>query len=145
MARKSQQKFSKEEQRHYNMSHIHSKDTKPEVLLRKALWKEGIRYRKNDKSLPGEPDIAITKYRIAIFCDGEFWHGKDWKNKKERIRNNRGYWIPKIERNIARDIETDKILLGMGWQVLRFWGNDIQKDVTSCVEKVKNVILTIEN
>lgn len=128
---------TKEEQRHYNMIRIHSKDTKPEVLLSKALWHEGIRYRKNVKSLPGKPDIAITKYKIAILCDGEFWHGKDWEIKKPRTQSNREFWLPKIERNMARDRENEKQLQDMGWRVLRFWSKDIVRNVAGCVGEVK--------
>jgi DNA mismatch endonuclease (patch repair protein) len=135
---------SKVEQRHYNMSRIHSKDTAPEILLRKALWKEGIRYRKNYKMLPGTPDIAITKNRIAIFCDGEFWHGKDWSEKKKRIQKNREYWIPKIERNIKRDIDVQNQLRYLGWYVIRFWGNDIKKDVALCVNEIKEAMIYAE-
>jgi len=132
---------TKEEQRHYNMSRISSNNTTIETHFRKALWHEGIRYRKNDKRLPGKPDIAITKYRIAVFCDGEFWHGKDWKVKKDKIQNNRDYWIEKIERNMTRDNEIDKRLHSMGWIVLRFWGSEIKKELPLCVLEVKDAIL----
>ncbi|MDR1180239.1 MAG: very short patch repair endonuclease [Spirochaetales bacterium] len=132
------------EQRHKNMSHIRSNNTSIEILLRKALWREGIRYRKNYNKLPGKPDIAITKYKIAIFCDGELWHGKDWKNKKKRIKTNRDYWIQKIERNIARDTENEKKLEGMCWTVIRFWGNEIKKNLTGCVDEIKEAIYEIE-
>ncbi len=93
-----------------NMSKIHSKDTSIEIQLRKALWHKGYRYRKNYKSLPGSPDIVLTKYKIAIFCDSEFFHGKDWEYLKLRLEkgNNPDYWIKKIERNRARDSENDK-------------------------------------
>jgi DNA mismatch endonuclease (patch repair protein) len=131
---------TKKEQRRYNMSRIRSSNTKIETDFRKVLWRDGIRYRKNYKPLPGKPDIAITKYRIAVFCDGEFWHGKDWEIKKPKIKNNREYWIAKIERNMTRDCETDQQLQNMGWTVLRFWGNDIRKDMTACVEEVKETI-----
>jgi DNA mismatch endonuclease (patch repair protein) len=133
------------EQRHKCMSHIRSKNTSIEVLLRKALWHEGIRYRKNDSKLPGKPDIAITKYRIAIFCDGELWHGKDWENRKKQIKTNRDYWIPKIERNIERDIENEKKLESMGWIIIRFWGKEIKKNLIDCVSEIKEVIYEIEN
>lgn len=89
------------EQRSRTMSHIKGKDTSIEVILRKALWHKGIRYRKNYKKLPGTPDIAITKYRIAIFCDSEFFHGYNWEVKKQKLGHNREYWIKKIERNMA--------------------------------------------
>ena len=127
--------------RSYTMSRIRSKDTSIEVKLRKALWASGIRYRKNYTALPGTPDIAITKHRIAIFCDGEFWHGKNWESVRHRLQSNREYWINKIERNIVRDHESDRALLGMGWTVVRFWGKDIEKRLDECVEDVKDAIL----
>jgi DNA mismatch endonuclease (patch repair protein) len=135
---------TKEEQRHYNMSRIKSNNTTIETDFRKALWHEGIRYKKNYKQLPGKPDVAITKYRIAIFCDGEFWHGKDWEIKKLKIQNNREYWITKIERNMKRDSETERQLRSMGWIILRFWGNDIRRNLAACVEEVKDTIFEVE-
>ncbi|MCL1793550.1 MAG: very short patch repair endonuclease [Oscillospiraceae bacterium] len=126
--------------RSYTMSRIKSKDTSIEVSLRKALWGQGIRYRKNYKNLPGAPDIAITKHRIAIFCDGEFWHGKDWETKKPKIQNNREYWMEKIERNVNRDFEAERALSAMGWVVMRIWGFDIKKDLPGCVEEIKDAI-----
>jgi DNA mismatch endonuclease (patch repair protein) len=132
------------EQRHNVMSHIRSNNTSIEVLLRKALWHEGIRYRKNVKSLPGKPDIAITKYKIAIFCDGEFWHGKNWETRKNTIISNREYWLPKIERNIMRDNKNDKELENMGWVVFRFWGNEINKNLVDCVNEIKETIYKIK-
>nr|DAZ38031.1 MAG TPA: Vsr [Caudoviricetes sp.] len=132
------------EQRHRNMSNIKSHDTKIEVALRKALWNKGIRYRKNYKKVPGKPDIAITKYRIAIFCDGEYFHGKDWKEQKKRIErgDNAEFWIAKIEKNIQRDSEVDKQLKALDWVVLRFWGKDILKNTDSCVQVVEEVIFS---
>ena len=91
------------EQRRKNMQAIRSKDTSIEVALRTALWHRGIRYRKNYNQLPGKPDIAITKHKIAVFCDSDYWHGYDWENRHQKIKSNRDYWIPKIERNMARD------------------------------------------
>jgi len=132
------------EQRHKAMSHIRSNNTSIEVLLRKALWHEGIRYRKNVKTLPGTPDIAITKYKIAIFCDGEFWHGKNWEAKKSKLQTNRDFWITKIERNIMRDNKTEKELENMGWIILRFWGNEINKKLKECVNEVKETIYEIK-
>ena len=123
------------------MSQIRSQDTKIEIRLRKALWHLGIRYRVNYPALPGKPDIAITKHKIAIFCDGEFWHGKDWQAQKEKINSNRDYWIPKIERNIMRDAEIDKKLHALDWKVLRFWGMDIQKNLEACISDVQSAIL----
>ena len=132
----------KPEQRHKNMQHIKSKDTQIERILRKALWREGIRYRKNYDKLPGKPDIAITKYKIAIFCDGEFFHGKDWEQLQIKLKNsnNSDYWIKKIQRNINRDYEVEQAIRAKGWIVLRFWGKDIKHDVNMCVKTVKEAI-----
>ena len=126
--------------RRRTMSKIKSKDTSIEVSLRKALWHAGIRYRKNYSKLPGTPDIAITKHRIAIFCDGEFWHGKDWEKKKSTIKSNREYWIKKIERNISRDNETRMSLQNREWTVVRFWGSEIRDDLEGCVEEIEELI-----
>lgn len=129
-------------QRHKNMSHIKNKDTEIECKLRKALWKRGYRYRKNYAVLPGKPDIVLTKYKIAIFCDGEFFHGKDWEVLKPHLEssNNSEYWIKKIDRNRRRDEEINKELLFMGWTVIRFWGKDIQKDIEGCVKVIEEII-----
>lgn len=130
------------EQRRKNMQNIKSKDTSIELMLRKALWDEGYRYRKNYKVLPGKPDIALTKYKIAIFCDSEFFHGKDWEVLRARLnRSDKGdYWIRKIERNMARDREVEKKLRYLGWKVIRFWGKDIRKDPTECVRVIEEAI-----
>jgi len=126
--------------RRETMSKIRSRDTSIEVSLRKALWRAGIRYRKNYSKLPGTPDIAITKHRVAVFCDGEFWHGKDWEKRKSSIKSNREYWIKKIERNISRDIETGAKLKNQEWTVIRFWGKEILKDPDGCVDEIKEII-----
>lgn len=107
------------------MARVHSKDGKDEIIIRKLLWHEGIRYRTNYKKLPGKPDIAITKYKVAVFIDGEFWHGYDWKNRKARLKRNRDYWIPKIEYNKKHDAEVNKKLEDKGWIVLRFWSKKV--------------------
>ena len=126
------------EQRSKNMKAIKGKDTKIEILLRKALWKKGYRYRKNYKALPGTPDIAITKYRVAVFCDGEFFHGKDWEVLKPTLErgNNSSFWVSKISRNRERDDEINKKLLFMGWTVIRFWGKDIKKNTDECIRVI---------
>ena len=100
------------EKSHNNMSKIKGKDTSIEVKLRRALWAKGIRFRKNYKLLPGTPDIVLTKYKIAIFCDSEFFHGKDWEVLKPRLEkgNNSEFWIKKISRNVERDDEINKQL-----------------------------------
>lgn len=118
------------------MSHVHLKGGKAEQKLCKALWKKGFRYRKNYRKLPGSPDIAITKQKIAIFVDGEFWHGYDWKNRKQRLKRNRDYWIKKIEENIARDKRDNILLRQQGWVVLHFWEKEVLKDTDYCVELV---------
>lgn len=129
-------------QRKKAMSHIRSKDTSVEVILRKALWKQGIRYRKNYKLLPGTPDIAITKYRIAVFCDSEFFHGKDWEKLQLRLANgsNSTYWIKKILRNMERDQDVERTLRSREWTVIRFWGNDITKNTQDCVKVIEEAI-----
>ncbi len=130
------------EQRSRNMKNIRSSDTKIEILLRKALWQRGYRYRKNVKDLPGKPDIVITKYKIAIFCDGEFFHGKDWDLLQEKLKssNNGEFWRNKISRNIEHDNEVDKILTYMGYTVLRFWGKDIKRHIDECVQAVDEAV-----
>ena len=131
------------EQRRKNMQHIRSKDTSIEIKLRKALWHEGIRYRKNYKALPGKPDIAITKYRIAIFCDSSFWHGRDFDIKKP-VDTNREYWDSKIKKNMKRDKDVNRQLKEMGWVVLRFWDTEINKKLEMCVNTVIEGIIEVK-
>ena len=134
------------EQRRRNMQNIHQKDTSIELCLRKALWKKGYRYRKNVKTLPGKPDIVITKYKIAIFCDSEFFHGKDWEVLKAKVEkgNNGEYWSKKIQENITRDNEKDKALNALGWTVIHFWGKDILKKTDECVKVIEETIFELE-
>lgn len=132
--------FNTTEERSNIMKKIKSKDTEPEVRLAKELWRRGIRYRKNYSLLPGKPDIAITKYKIAVFVDGEFWHGYNWEEKKERIKANRYYWIKKIEKNIERDKENNIKLKQCGWAVLRFWEHTVKKDLEGCVQRIEQLI-----
>lgn len=133
-------------QRKKNMRSIKSKDTKIEVILRKALWSKGYRYRKNYKKLPGNPDIALTKYKLVIFCDGEFFHGKDWEVLKPRLEKgkNSEFWISKISRNRERDDEVNKKLLFMGWTVIRFWGDDIKKNTDECIRVIEETIFDLK-
>lgn len=130
------------EKSHKNMSHIKGKDTSIEIALRKALWAKGYRFRKGYKELPGRPDIALTKYKIAIFCDSEFFHGKDWESLKEKLKSgkNPDYWTKKIERNIERDKEKDLNLQAMGWTVIHFWGKEIEKDILGCIRTIEETI-----
>lgn len=128
------------EQRHKNMQNIKAKDTSIEMILRKALWNKGIRYRKNYKGLIGKPDIVLSKYKIAIFCDSEFFHGYDWENRKHDFKSNQEFWIPKIERNMERDKEVTAALEEQGWKVVRFWGKDIKKNTNDCVDTIIKII-----
>lgn len=124
------------------MQRIRNKDTGIEMTLRKALWTKGIRYRKNYKKVPGKPDIALTKYKIAVFCDSEFFHGKDWDSLKVILSrgNNPDFWISKISRNIERDREVNAQLEELGWTVIRFWGKDIKKNLNECVKTVEDAV-----
>lgn len=132
------------EQRRKNMQAIRSSNTKAEILLAKALFSKGYRYRKNNKSVFGTPDLTFKKIKLAIFVDGEFWHGKDWENRKNNIETNKEYWIKKIESNIKRDIKVNDILLSQNWTVLRFWAKDIEKKLDYCVSKIENVIKSLK-
>ena len=122
------------------MSRVKGKDTSIEVMLRKALWKEGIRYRKNCKDILGRPDICLKGLKIAIFCDSEFWHGKLYMEGKSIPKNNREFWERKLERNIERDKEVNAGLENEGWTVLRFWDKEIKNDLDRCVERVRDAI-----
>lgn len=120
--------FDTDDKTRKRMSQVHTKSGIDEVVLAKALWKRGVRYQKNYDDLPGKPDIAITKYKIAVFVDGEFWHGKDWPDSKKYLHRNRDYWIKKIEQNIAHDLQINQKLKKMGWTVLRYWSRDVVKN-----------------
>ncbi|OAM33129.1 very short patch repair endonuclease [Eikenella sp. NML96-A-049] len=128
------------EQRKKCMQSNKSKGTKPELVLAKAMWALGLRYRKNSGSIFGKPDFSFKKYKVVVFVDGEFWHGKDWERKKAEIKGNREFWITKIERNIRRDMEVTGRLKADGWTVLRFWSNDVVKNAGCHAEKVKEII-----
>lgn len=127
------------EQRHKNMQAVKNKDSEIERLLRKELWKRGLRYRKNVKTVFGHPDIAFIGKKIVVFCDSEFFHGYDWEHRKNDIKTRREFWIPKIERNIKRDVEVNNTLEAEGWTVLRFWGKEIKSDVCSCADQVESI------
>lgn len=128
------------EQRHKNMQAVKSKDSKIEVLLRQELWKRGLKYRKNVKTVFGHPDIAFIGKKVAVFCDSEFWHGYDWTKRKSDIKSNQEFWISKIERNMARDEEVNEYLTSHGWIVLRFWGKQIQKDAVGCADIIEKEV-----
>ena len=124
------------EQRRKNMQAIRSKDSKIEIALRKAVWAMGMRYRKNYSKLPGKPDMVFLGKKIAVFCDGEFWHGYDWENRKHDIKSHQDFWIKKIERNMQRDKEINAKLEELGWIVLRFWGKDIKQNPEKCADTI---------
>lgn len=123
------------------MKHIKSINTKPEIMLRKALWHKGVRYRKNYKKLPGCPDIEITRCRIAIFIDGDFWHARGHlDNPGEQVKVNKDYWTQKLNNNVARDKETNEALTELGWLVLRFWSSDVEKNLDQTVSIVMEFV-----
>jgi DNA mismatch endonuclease (patch repair protein) len=132
-------KFSKEI-RSKIMKAIKGKNTKEEILLAKTLWHRGHRYRKNNKSVFGKPDLTFKKLKIAIFVDGEFFHGFNWEEKKNKIQSNREYWISKIEKNIKRDTEVNQYLLANGWRVIRFWSSFVKKNLQDCVQIIEEEI-----
>ena len=123
-----------------NMQAVKSSGSQIEKMLGKALWREGLRYSKNDKTVFGKPDFTLKKYKVAIFADSEFWHGKDWDRKKYEHKSNIEFWHKKIERNMERDREVNEKLKKEGWIVVRFWGKDIKKNLEDCVNKVISTI-----
>ncbi len=133
------------EQISFNMRQVKNKDSKIELALRKALWAKGIRYRKNVSSIYGHPDIAFKGKKVAVFVDSEFWHGYNWEERKKDFKSNQEFWIPKIERNIERDLEVNKKLSSDGWTVLRFWGKEVEKNLDECISKIMEAIGHHEN
>lgn len=130
------------EQRRKNMQAIKNKDSQIELLLRKELWKRGLRYQKNRTDIFGKPDIVFKGKKIAIFCDSEFWHGYSWEERKKDFKSHQEFWIPKIERNMERDIEVTNKLESEGWTVLRFWGNEIKKETEKCANIIEKAVQT---
>jgi DNA mismatch endonuclease, patch repair protein len=128
------------EQRRKNMQAIKNKATKAEVALAKALWAKGYRYRKNNKKVFGNPDLTFSNYKLAIFVDGEYFHGYNWETEKHRIKTNRGFWWKKIEGNMARDKLVNATLVDNGWTVLRFWSHEIRKNLASCIHKIEKTL-----
>ena len=133
------------QQRHNIMKSIHSKDTSIELTLRKKLWAKGYRYRKNCKDLPGKPDIVFPQYKLVVFCDSVFFHGKGWEKLKERLEKgkNPDFWIAKIEGNMERDRKNNEVLQRAGWFVLRIWGDEIEKNPDKCVCIIEETIRNI--
>lgn len=132
------------EQRRKNMQANKSTGTKPELILAKALYARGHRYRKNNKTVFGKPDLTFKRIKLAIFVDGEFWHGKDWETRKFDHKTNKEFWFNKIERNIQRDKEVNKELKKQGWKILRFWAKEIEKNLLNCIEIIEKEILVSE-
>lgn len=128
------------EQISYNMQQVKNKDSIIELALRKELWDRGIKYRKNVKSVFGHPDLAFIGKKVAVFVDSEFWHGFDWEHKNGDIKSNRDFWIPKIERNIARDKGVNEYLESAGWIVLRFWGKEIKNNLIECADRIEQAL-----
>lgn len=114
-------------------------DTKPELILRRALWSAGLRYRKNPPNLPGKPDVVFLGAKLAVFCDGDFWHGRNWEARQEKLSrgHNAEYWLAKIGRNMKRDAEVTAALGEAGWSVLRVWESDVKRDVDAVVASVR--------
>lgn len=109
-----------------------------ETALAKALWAKGYRYRRNYKDLVGKPDLVFTRAKVAVFCDSEFWHGKNWTTEKQKIKTNPSFWEKKILGNMERDRVVNEALRAAGWTVLRFWGEDIKKRLDACVQAVED-------
>lgn len=122
------------------MRKIRAANSKVEVAVRKVLWHFGYRYRLHYKSLPGKPDIVFVRWKIAVFIDGDFWHGYGWEENKDKIKKNRGFWVPKIERNMQRDGEVDAALQAMGWKVLRIWEHEVKKEFGATIVRIMRFI-----
>lgn len=128
------------EQRHRNMQAIKNRDSEIELMLRKELWHRGLRYQKNSKKVFGHPDIVFLGKKVAVFVDSEFWHGYDWENRKHDFKSHQEFWIPKIERNMQRDIEVNDMLQNEGWTVLRFWGKEIKSNLKNCADSIERAV-----
>lgn len=128
------------EQISFNMRQVKNKDSEIEITLRKELWRRGLRYRKNVKTITGKPDIVFKGKKVAVFCDSEFWHGHDWEHRNLEIKSRREFWVPKIERNMKRDREVSEMLEADGWIVLRFWGRQIKKDTAGCADIIERTL-----
>lgn len=126
------------------MSKVRLKNGKAETILAKMIWHKGYRYRRNYKKLPGSPDISILRFRIAVFVDGEFWHGENWKERKAKLKHNREYWIEKIEENIARDKRVDAQLKELGWIPIHFWEKQVLKNTDECLNAILELINTVD-
>lgn len=130
------------QQRHNCMSNIHSTSTKPEIRLRKELWRKGFRYRKNDNRLPGTPDIVLPKYRTVVFVHGCFWHRHKGCKKYIVPKSNTDFWVKKVERNQDRDQEVWRQLEAKGWYVIIVWECELEKKrFDSTISRVETEII----
>jgi DNA (cytosine-5)-methyltransferase 1 len=128
----------------YNMSRIKSKNTTIELRFENELRKRGFTtFEKNKKGVPGKPDFVFAARKVAVFCDGDFWHGYNWEAAKEEIHSNQAFWIQKIEKNMNRDRRVNSALKEQGWTIFRFWGHDIKKSLSACVDLVEKQLRTI--
>jgi DNA mismatch endonuclease, patch repair protein len=118
------------------------KNTAAELVLRRAIWRRGLRYRLHATDLPGKPDIIFRKARIVVFCDGDFWHGRKFDQRRERLArgSNGEYWIGKIEGNIVRDARQNRLLRQAGWRILRFWETDVLRNPQKAAKRVTRVV-----
>lgn len=123
-------------QRSKTMAKIKGKNSAVEMLLRRTLWAQRVRYRIHVKLLPGKPDLMIKKYKLAVFVDGDFWHGYQWEKKKAALKSNQAFWIPKIERNMQRDRVNNQSLQDAGYTVMRFWEHEIKQNLDVCVNQI---------
>ena len=128
------------EQRRRNMQAVKNKDSQIELLLRQELWSRSLRYRKNVNRIYGKPDIVFIGKKVAVFCDSEFWHGYNWEERKKDFKSHQEFWIPKIERNMERDVEVTAKLESEGWTVIRFWGNEIKKNTAQCADIIEKAV-----
>lgn len=124
------------------MSSVKSKNTRPERALRKELWRRGLRYRKNVSKLPGKPDLVFIRAKLAVFCDGDFWHGHNWAIRgygslEDELKRYSDSWARKLQNNIERDKRNTQKLTNMGWTVIRIWESDIKKDIKKCGDIVE--------
>jgi DNA mismatch endonuclease (patch repair protein) len=124
----------------YTMSRIRGKNTGIERLLKKELTKRGIRYRCNSKFIYGHPDLSWKGLKVVVFCDSEFWHGLNFEEAQKSLKSHREYWVKKIERNRARDVEVNAELTKEGYTILRYWGKEIQKDTLKVADEVVAVL-----
>ena len=128
------------EQLSSDMQRVRSFGSAIEIRLGRAMWAAGLRCRKQSSAVPGKPDFVIVRSKIAVFCDSSFWHGRNWAKAAQAIKSNRGFWIPKIERNIARDKAVNRALRELGWRVLRFWDFQIVGGAEQCAQRVLDAV-----